>query len=152
MKKYFLLFALLMLSGLAYSDDEKEVPAVITEQPFITVEEEKITLTSPDQIIPSRQETRLFSTTAPTYGALKLQGASPDGYLEFGVRSDEYVSQAILDLEFTPSPSLLPIESHLNIYLNDEIMGVIPLKKKISAIKTTLHYRSIHGLFKILII
>ncbi|WP_194830476.1 cellulose biosynthesis cyclic di-GMP-binding regulatory protein BcsB, partial [Klebsiella quasipneumoniae] len=49
------------------------------------------------------------------------------GYLEFGVRSDEYVSQAILDLEFTPSPSLLPIESHLNIYLNDEIMGVIPL-------------------------
>ncbi len=62
-------------------------------------------------------------------------------------------SQAILDLEFTPlTPSLLPIESHLNIYLNDEIMGVIPLKKKDLGHKTTLHYRSIHGLFKILII
>ncbi|RYI60920.1 hypothetical protein EVV31_07900 [Klebsiella pneumoniae] len=32
----------------------------------------------------------------------------------------------MLNLEYTPSPSLLPVQSQLKVYLNDELMGVLP--------------------------
>ncbi|WP_162869263.1 cellulose biosynthesis cyclic di-GMP-binding regulatory protein BcsB, partial [Escherichia coli] len=48
----------------------------------------------------------------------------------FGVRSDEVVSQAMLDMEFTPSPALIPVESHVKVYLNDELMGVTTIAKE----------------------
>ncbi|MEQ4923401.1 cellulose biosynthesis cyclic di-GMP-binding regulatory protein BcsB [Proteus hauseri] len=128
MKKRFLIFTLFMLTSLSYGDELQEVQNNTPEQAATTSE---ITpLPSMSATSASRQETLKFSHTAPSYGALHLRGVSPDGYLEFGVRSDEYVSNASLDLEFTPSPSLLPVESHLNVYLNDEMMGVITLKKE----------------------
>lgn len=47
--------------------------------------------------------------------------------LEFTLRRDRVVEAAELNLVFTPSPVLLPRMSHLRVYLNDELMGVIPL-------------------------
>ncbi|WP_217645471.1 cellulose biosynthesis cyclic di-GMP-binding regulatory protein BcsB [Oceanisphaera psychrotolerans] len=46
------------------------------------------------------------------------------------MRSDEVVSRATLDLAFIPSPSLIPGESHLRVYLNDEMMGVVPIERE----------------------
>lgn len=46
------------------------------------------------------------------------------------MRSDEVVTKAMLNLEYTPSPSLLPVQSQLKVYLNDELMGVLPVTKE----------------------
>ncbi|MDX1265813.1 MAG: cellulose biosynthesis cyclic di-GMP-binding regulatory protein BcsB [Oceanisphaera sp.] len=78
--------------------------------------------------IPTREVALNFSQLATeSKGNLVLRGSSPEGKLEFGVRSDEMVSGALLDLEFTPSPALLPVESQVKVYLNDEMMGVVPV-------------------------
>ncbi|WP_262364773.1 cellulose biosynthesis cyclic di-GMP-binding regulatory protein BcsB, partial [Aeromonas sobria] len=63
-------------------------------------------------------------------GTFALRGNSPDGLADFTVRRDEVVTEASLDLDFTPSPSLLPLLSQLKVYLNDELMGVQPLADK----------------------
>lgn len=60
-------------------------------------------------------------------GGLELSGLSPARQLEFGVRGDRLVTRATLDLRYTPSPSLLGDVSHLKVYLNDDLMGSVPL-------------------------
>ncbi|STW03988.1 cyclic di-GMP binding protein [Klebsiella grimontii] len=40
------------------------------------------------------------------------------------------VAKALLNLDYTPSPSLLPVQSQLKVYLNDELMGVLPVTKE----------------------
>ncbi|MCT4712059.1 cellulose biosynthesis cyclic di-GMP-binding regulatory protein BcsB [Enterobacteriaceae bacterium H11S18] len=79
---------------------------------------------------PSRNVKLSFAQIAPAPGNLVLRGMNPNGSVEFGMRSDEVVSKAMLNLEYTPSPSLLPVESHLKVYLNDELMGVLPVTKE----------------------
>lgn len=62
--------------------------------------------------------------------AVKLTGASPIQYFEFGVRADEVVSQASLELAFTPSPSLIAGTSQINVYLNGEMQSTQPITKE----------------------
>lgn len=61
-------------------------------------------------------------------GGLELSGLNPTRQLEFGIRGDRLVTQATLDLQYTPSPSLLGDVSHLKVYLNDELVGTLPLR------------------------
>lgn len=78
---------------------------------------------------PSRAAKLTFEQLLPSPdGNLVLRGVDPQGYIEFGVRSDEVVTRAMLNLAFTPSPALLPTESQVKIYLNDEMMGVVPIQ------------------------
>ena len=79
---------------------------------------------------PSREVKLSFAQIAPPPGSMVLRGVKPDGQIEFGMRSDEVVSKAMLNLEYTPSPSLLPVQSQLKVYLNDELMGVLPVTKE----------------------
>lgn len=79
---------------------------------------------------PSRDVKLSFAQIAPAPGSMALRGANPDGNVQFGTRSDEVVSSAVLNLVYTPSPSLLPVESQLKVYLNDELMGVLPVTKE----------------------
>ncbi|WP_417641650.1 cellulose biosynthesis cyclic di-GMP-binding regulatory protein BcsB [Enterobacter kobei] len=79
---------------------------------------------------PTREVTLTFAQIAPPPGSMILRGVNPDGGIEFGTRSDEIVSKAMLNLEYTPSPSLLPVQSQLKVYLNDELMGVLPVTKE----------------------
>lgn len=58
---------------------------------------------------PSRDVKLSFAQIAPPPGSMVLRGSNPDGGVEFGMRSDEVVSKAQLNLTYTPSPSLLPI-------------------------------------------
>ena len=60
---------------------------------------------------------------------LLLSGTHNAATIEFQVRSDRIVRSAELDLGFTPSPALLPTLSHLRVYLNGELMGVVPIGK-----------------------
>lgn len=113
MKKRFLIFALFMLTSSVYGDETQEVQTTISK-PSVTLTEVALDVTSQAEPgntqLPSgeltsstRQKILKFANAAPSYGAMHLTGVSPDGYLEFGVRSDEYVSKATLDLEFTLS-------------------------------------------------
>lgn len=70
-----------------------------------------------------------FKQLAPAPGSFALRGTSPVGYIQFGVRHDEVVTQASLQLEFTPSPTLTPV-SHLKVYLNEVLMGVVTITKE----------------------
>lgn len=78
---------------------------------------------------PSRDVKLTFAQIAPPPGSMVLRGINPNGSIEFGMRSDEVVTKAMLNLEYTPSPSLLPVQSQLKVYLNDELMGVLPVAK-----------------------
>ncbi len=79
---------------------------------------------------PSREVKLDFAQIAPPPGNMVLRGGSPNGSIEFGMRSDEVASKAMLNLEYTPSPSLLPLQSHLKVYLNEELMGVLAITKE----------------------
>ncbi len=79
---------------------------------------------------PSRDVKLTFAQIAPPPGSMILRGINPNGGLEFGMRSDEVVSKAMLNLEYTPSPALLPVQSQLKVYLNDELMDVLPVTKE----------------------
>ncbi len=80
--------------------------------------------------VPSRDVKLSFAQIAPPPGSMVLRGINPNGGVEFGMRSDEVVSNAVLNLEYTPSPSLLPVQSQLKVYLNDELMDVLPVTKE----------------------
>ncbi|SUG18009.1 Cellulose biosynthesis protein catalytic subunit A [Salmonella enterica subsp. arizonae] len=82
------------------------------------------------QTAPSREVKLTFAQIAPPPGSMALRGVNPNGSIEFGMRSDEVASKAVLNLEYTPSPSLLPVQSQLKVYLNDELMGVLPVTKE----------------------
>lgn len=79
---------------------------------------------------PSRDVKLSFAQIAPAPGSIELKGSNPTGSVQFGTRSDEVVSKAVLNLVYTPSPSLLPVQSQLKVYLNDELMGVLPVTKE----------------------
>lgn len=82
------------------------------------------------QNVPSRDVKLTFAQIAPPPGSMVLRGVNPNGSIEFGMRSDEVVTKAMLNLEYTPSPSLLPVQSQLKVYLNDELMGVLPVTQE----------------------
>lgn len=47
--------------------------------------------------------------------------------IDFPLRQDRIATEASLLLEYTPSPTLIPVQSHLRVYLNDELMGTVPI-------------------------
>lgn len=57
--------------------------------------------------------------------SFKLLGIDNTKQLDFTLRRDQIVTDAELNLVFTPSPALLPKLSHLRVYLNEEMMGVV---------------------------
>lgn len=59
--------------------------------------------------------------------SIKLIGLNNVQYFDFGVRADEVVSEARLELAYTPSPVVLPKVSQINFYLNGELQQSIPL-------------------------
>lgn len=79
---------------------------------------------------PSRNVILSFAQIAPGTGNIALKGIIPDARVTFDTRRDEVVSKAVLNLEYTPSPALLPVQSQLKVYLNDELMGVLPVTKE----------------------
>ncbi|EMK4920565.1 cellulose biosynthesis cyclic di-GMP-binding regulatory protein BcsB [Shigella flexneri] len=95
---------------------------------------------------PSRDVKLTFAQIAPPPGSMVLRGINPNGSIEFGMRSDEVVTKAMLNFEYTPSPSLLPVQSQLKVYLNDELMGVLPVTKEQLG-KKTLAQMPINPLF-----
>lgn len=63
------------------------------------------------------------------YDHIQLKGVDGNAYLAMGVRLDEMVSKATLHLNYTLSPALLPSVSHIKVYLNDEVLAILPVNK-----------------------
>lgn len=59
--------------------------------------------------------------------SIALQGSESSLYIGFGSRLDEVVSKATLHFDMTPSPALLSLVSHVKVYLNNELMGVVSI-------------------------
>ncbi|MGG8267863.1 cellulose biosynthesis cyclic di-GMP-binding regulatory protein BcsB [Klebsiella aerogenes] len=105
-------------------------PVVNDGQPTATVIDSAAAPVVVADNIPSRDVKLTFAQIAPPPGSMVLRGSHPEGAVEFGMRSDEVVAKALLNLDYTPSPSLLPVQSQLKVYLNDELMGVLPVTKE----------------------
>lgn len=69
-------------------------------------------------------------------GGLALSGMQPQRYVRFTVKRDELVTNAKLELVFTPSPSLIPVRSQLNVHLNGLLVKSIPVTKESLGQKT----------------
>jgi len=81
----------------------------------------------PQPAAPLRNSQLSFVKLAPPPGSMTLSGTRTSGQIEFGVRSDEVVTRALLNLTYRPSPALLPVLSQLKVYLNDELIGLITI-------------------------
>lgn len=75
--------------------------------------------------VPSWRSSYTFAQLGRSADSLLL-GIRNSDQLEFRLRRDRLVSEATLQLDYTPSPALLAKVSHLRVYLNDELMGVLP--------------------------
>lgn len=88
--------------------------------------------TSADQAAkapPSWTSSRSFAQLGQGGDSLLL-GVRPSEQIEFSLRRDRLASDARLHLDYTPSPALIPTISHLRVYLNDELMDVLPIGKE----------------------
>ena len=79
--------------------------------------------------VPSWDVSRNFQQLGRVADSLLLGTHNTDQF-EFTMRRDRIASDAKLQLEYTPSPALLPTLSHLRVYLNDVLMSVIPIDKE----------------------
>ena len=59
--------------------------------------------------------------------SIRMSGMRNEQYFDFGVRTDELVSAAKIELNFTPSPSLIPTRSQLNVFLNGQLQQTIAI-------------------------
>lgn len=80
------------------------------------------------QTLPSWTVTRTFEQLGRASDTLLL-GINSSEQVEFSLRRDRIATDARLQLQYTPSPSLIPTVSHLRIYLNDVLAGVVPIEK-----------------------
>lgn len=63
--------------------------------------------------------------------SLPLRSTDGSASVYFGQRADELVNSAVLRLRYSYSPALLPNDSHITITLNDEVIGVAPIRKDV---------------------
>lgn len=78
--------------------------------------------------LPSWNSSLSFEQLGRTADSLLL-GIHNSDQIEFSMRRDRIASDVRLHLEYTPSPALLPLVSHLRVYLNDVLMSVVPIGK-----------------------
>lgn len=76
---------------------------------------------------PTRTIHLYFNNLNQQQGNFTLGNFTTGKNIEFTVRKDELISQAVLHLQFIPSPALIPLLSQLKIYLNDELVNVIAI-------------------------
>lgn len=58
---------------------------------------------------------------------LTLRGNDASVGTNFGVRNDEIITKAKLRVSYVYSPSLIQRLSHIKVYLNEEVLGILPM-------------------------
>lgn len=80
-------------------------------------------------LIKSKTHTLSFSQLGAA-NALKLRGNNANAGISFGVRDDEIISKAKLKIAYVYSPSLIDRLSHIKVYLNEEVIGVLTMSNE----------------------
>ncbi|MCY1399490.1 Cyclic di-GMP-binding protein precursor [compost metagenome] len=91
---------------------------------------------APVSSVPTWSSTRSFEQLGHSTDSLLL-GVHNSEQIEFTLRRDRIASDAQLLLDYTPSPALIPMLSHIRVYLNDMLMSVVPIEKDQLGRKTT---------------
>src|SRR3990167_6778481 len=99
------------------------IPALLIANSALAAQEPAATEATP----PGTYQRSLGLGELSSPGVLLVRNMLRHLYAEFGVRSDELVDAAELQLFYTPSPALNAKRSHVKVYLNDELMGVLPI-------------------------
>lgn len=76
---------------------------------------------------------RTYQVTLKQLGALyplQLRGIEGSNGVPFSIRADEIVTRAKLKLNYAYSPALVPELSHINVIVNEEVAGTIPVPKE----------------------
>lgn len=85
------------------------------------------TVTAMDELQPSSWQSRRSFGDLGHADDLMLLGIRNTEQIDFSMRRDRLATEVALELEYTPSPSLLANLSHLRVYLNERLMGVLPV-------------------------
>ena len=113
-----------------YSTAHAQIPTVLVQQ--MNAAESSAALANPMNedlfYAPVRHDSYDLTQLAQD-NSYTLLGIDNTQQLEFTVRRDQLITSAELDLVFTPSPALLPKLSHLRVYLNEEMMGVVHIEE-----------------------
>jgi hypothetical protein len=117
-------FTALLLSSIAVAHAAPQIDASFAPRTAapLTVVKDWV-----DANAPLRDSQLVFNQVAPPPGSMTLRGTEPSSQIEFGVRSDEVVTRALLNLSYRPSPALIPTLSQLKVYLNDELVGLVTI-------------------------
>ncbi len=85
-----------------------------------------------DEIPVIRSDVTLFDfiPEGKTEQIKKLTGIYPERSFRFYSPKDEIISKVTVTLKYTPSPSLIPQQSQLNIFLNGQIQKSLPITAK----------------------
>ena len=116
------LFLVLVLTGATCSsaEDTQATPLTFVAEPKVN-----------EQALPKDLEERRLSFRDLGWNRpLELRGGRDSATISFGSRGDELVVGLRLKLDMTYSPSLIPGLSHLKVFLNDEVVAVLPLPKE----------------------
>ena len=119
----FRLAPLLLIYSLAFAATSVPATAEPVDVPDTVMEEP--TATEP----PAWETSRSFSDLGRPQDQLLL-GIRNAEQVEFQLRRDRIATGARLLLDYTPSPALLPVLSHLRIYLNDELMHTLAITEE----------------------
>ncbi len=125
--KYMILVAL--FSSMSVMAEQSESIAIQNEQG--TAEPVSVPKTRVEQIATKRVFVPLSSLDwVDESGGVALTGATSRRSAYFAVRRDELITEAAIELYFTPSPALIPIRSQLNVYLNGYLQQTLPIEKE----------------------
>lgn len=119
-------------------------------QPFEPAAQTPTATDTPEHRAPQRTETLTLGQMTQRDN-IRLLGIRNQQDLEFTLRRDQLALDATLELAFTPSPALISKLSHLLVYLNDEMMGVVPVQENApgmlqkTAIKLSTDYLSTYN-------
>lgn len=83
---------------------------------------------------------RTYEVSLKQLGALyplQLRGIEGSNGVPFSIRADEIVTRAKLKLNYAYSPALLPELSHINVIVNEEVAGTIPVPKETAGTNLT---------------
>ncbi|CAM3406227.1 cellulose biosynthesis cyclic di-GMP-binding regulatory protein BcsB [Shewanella violacea] len=101
--------------------------SAFAQQPIIPVTAPALSAQASNTSIPIVSQ-RVISFSQLGYtGSIKILGSENSIYVGFGSRLDEVVSKATLHFDLTPSPALLALVSHIKVYFNNELMGVVSI-------------------------
>lgn len=78
---------------------------------------------------PLNETRRILLSELSGQAVIPLRGTDGQSSLNLNVRKDELITKAVLSLHYTYSPALLPVISHIKIYVNDEVVGIAPTSK-----------------------